>query len=787
VRAGLAINGNSGSTPETAVFSNLSITVPADNPATHPELALPRFAAGLTPSTAGSDLVITDTVYDPAGQVIERVDGRGYRTAFAYDQRGHLTSQTEAVGHGPATTLFGYDAAGNRTRVASPQGRETLMAYTGRNLLATVTEDATGSPTTTRRLSYTPTRKLQTETDALGRVTTYTYGGCCDRLRHITDPDDFVTSFDYDKKGNRTRVEDPNLNATTTVYDARDRIVSVTNAAGETTRYQYDDVLSDGVQVQVPTSVVLNTVQTLIGTLGLGGTAGGDGSVVVVRSPGTEDTPDDDAITAELRDGLGRTVARVDALGHATQVAYDTDVGGLIETTQTDAVLHVTRARADGAGRVRQQVDALGNVTTATFDANGNQLSQRDALGIGWDASYDSRNRLFTRTTTRAGAMSEEYAYDLDGNQVGSIRRDGPNPLSSESSVFDARNRRIALIDRLGGVTRFTYDLVGNLIAISDADNEGAPGGPVAARTTQYAYNARNLLVAEAFPEGQNGVTGEARARTLRVYAYDGARRLLNRRVGLLEGAFSVAPSFAGAVTRTDYGYDHANRLEHRRYGDALDDAFAYDQSGRLTAAASARYASTVVRAYDAAGRLVTESLTLPQDGQLSGQTLLPATWTVDYAYNADNTLQSQTYPTGTVVSRRYSDRHELAEVTMGAGPTPHPVVATRTFDAAGRLTRQVSGDPVTGLVETRTYVAGDHRVASIAVPGVTNFGYLYDAEGRKASESNPSAAGGGQTFQYDAADRLISWTAGMAATQSWNLTKVGDSMPLTLRSETPA
>jgi RHS repeat-associated protein len=769
VRAGLAINGNSGGTPETAVFSNLSIAVPADNPTAHPELALPRFAAGLSRSTAGSDLVITDTVYDAAGQVIERIDGRGYRTTFAYDQRGRLISQTEAVGHAEATTGIGYDAAGNRTRVTSPRGIETRMTYTGRNLLADVTEDATASAVRTRLLTYTPTRKVKTETDALDRTTIYTYGGCCDRLRAITDPDDFTTTFAYDAKGNRTVVTDPNENATVTVYDARDRVVSVTNAATETTSFLYDDVLGDG--VQGPASAALTTVQTLVGTLGLGGVAGGDGSVAFVRAPGTTAQTTDDEITAELRDGLGRTVARVNALGHATIAAYDTVTAGLVETTQTDAVGHVTRAHADGAGRVRQQVDALGNTSVATFDANGNQLSQRDALGIGWDATYDSRNRLFTRTTTRVGAMSEEFAYDLDGNQAGSIRMDGVTPISTETSVYDARNRRIALIDRLGGITRFGYDLVGNLISISDADNEGAVNGPAASRTTQYVYNARNLLVAEAFPEGQNGVTGDARARTLRVYTYDGARRLLSRQVGLLASAFSAAPAFAGAVTRTDYDYDDANRLERRRYEDGLHDTFAYDQSGRLTAADSARYASQVGRIYDSGGRLVSESLTLP-DGQLSGQVLQSATWTVGYTYNADNTLASQTYPTGTVVARSYTNRHELAEVTMGTGPGPHPAVATRTFDAAGRLVTSQAGN---NLVETRAYVAGDHRVASITVPGVTAFGYAYDPEGRKQTETNPHANGGGQTFNYDFADRLTSWTAGAAATQSWNLTKVGD------------
>jgi RHS repeat-associated protein len=75
--------------------------------------------------------------------------------------------------------------------------------------------------------------------------------------------------------------------------------------------------------------------------------------------------------------------------------------------------------------------------------------------------------------------------------------------------------------------------------------------------------------------------------------------------------------------------------------------------------------------------------------------------------------------------------------------------------------------------------VANSHLVFSIAVPGVTGFGYTYDTLGRKTQESSSLAAADTQQFAYDAASRLTSWKQGPTATpthqQSWTLSPVGD------------
>ncbi|MEK7411843.1 MAG: hypothetical protein AAB263_00835, partial [Planctomycetota bacterium] len=496
--------------------------------------------------TANPAYVIEETTTDALGRTLTRKDGRNIQSTFTYDNLDRMLTQVEDAGGLAATTTMVYDAQSNRTSVTSPRSVVTAMTYTNRNLPKQITEaSGTGEATVVSTTTYTLTKKPATTTDALSRVTNYVYGVCCDRLITITDPAGFTTNFTYDYVGNRLTVTDGNALTTVTTFDARNRTATVTNAASETTSIVYDDSLNDGVGLDATGSPLLAFLS------GLGIASGSDFSAVKVTNPAGN-------VTYTVTDGVGRTVRSVDPLLHATTMAYDTvlvsGVGtGLVETTQTDALSHVTRSRTDGAGRTRQGVDALGYVSTATFDAAGNQLSQLDANAIGWSAVYDGRNRTTSRSSTRTDvAESTSWTYDADNNRL--TETDGLG--KTETSTYDLRNRRTVLLDRVNGTTRFAYDAVSNLLEISDAENEARGGLAYVAGATQYAYDVRNQLTAEAFPAGQTG-------RTLRTYTYDGGRRLVTRQVGTLSGTFSSTPAFSGTPELTGYIEDQETGQLH--------------------------------------------------------------------------------------------------------------------------------------------------------------------------------------------------------------------------------
>lgn len=469
-------------------------------------------------TTANPPYVITDTTYDDEGRRLTTTDGRGNRTDFTYDGRGQLKTVTEganvspATATEPATTTYGYDDEGRQTSVISPRQVTTATAYTRRGLVWTRTEAADSSDAAVVQTNrYSETHKVRFSTDANGHVVENRYGGCCDRLRYVLDQQGFTTEFSYDSVGNRTVAMDPNLLATTIFYDARNRAWKVTNAANVSVIMTYDDNLLDGVGIEQTYASVAAIVPTLGFVVGKS-----DGAAVAVTNAQGETAID-------IMDGLGRRIRHIDARGQVTRITYDTIVTDsylgtdgqtiaqtLIATAVTDPEEHTTAQWTDGLGLARVLVDAESHRSRRGYDPVGNQISERDPLGVGWDAAYSPRGFLLSRSDTRAsGPVTTSWGYDLDGNRTSeTIVID--NVPKTETYIYDLRNRRTDLIDRVNGKTSFLYDAVGNLLRITDAE-----GGK-----TEYVYDERNLLKEETFP----GPTGGKRS-----YTYDPGRRLKTR------------------------------------------------------------------------------------------------------------------------------------------------------------------------------------------------------------------------------------------------------------------
>ncbi len=675
-------------------------------------------------TTANPPYVIIDRTYDAEGQQLTEVDGRGITAKFVYDVQGRLKEQIQAfAAPSPLTALgykttFTYDKQGNRTRITHPRTVTesanffTDMTYTGRNLVKSTIE-AVGRPDeATRSRTYTLTGKVKTDVDFNGNTTTYTYSPCCDRLTQVLDPAGGIASYTYDGYGNVTSVTDANGNLTSTTYDARHRVASVTNAENETTAYTYDDNGADATGLSSTYASHLT---------GLGLAAGSDGSLVEVTNPEGEKS-------VQIRDGLGRVVKTLDGLQQATTIAYDTVVSSLVETAVTDALSYTTKTRADGAGRVRISIDALGKQTLLGYDANGNRISTRDPNGVGMDCVYDAANRETQCTATRTDVVTVTTSqYDAHHN-----RTHHTDALSKTTlCVYDPRDRKVSCTDRLTvpSITYFEYDDNSNLLKITDGEG----------KITTYAYDSRNLLTTETYPTGQ---TTPGATDNRRLYTYDAGRRLYTR-------------TDQDTVVTT-YVYDDANRLTQRQYPDGQHDLFAYDNASRLLQATSQRFGTVVNRSYDDASRLSSET-----------QTIAGYAFQVGYGYDADNRVTTITYPSGKQVARTYTDRHQLASTSFDGSS-----ITTHTYDDGGRLNYTALGN---GTAETRTYISGDNLVASIVVPGVTNFSsYAYDANRRKTYEGHQFAADL-QTFGYDNENRVTSWTRDGVESQSWTLSAVGD------------
>ena len=558
---------------------------------------------------------------------------------------------------------------------------------------------------------------------------------------------------------------------------------SIAASAGLTTRYIYDENVTDGEGLDsaagvtvAGTNVKLSEMLSKLADQNINLNAvDSEGNVLSNGSASAVIGPDG-SVSASISDGLGRGVISAQLnpntscaiMTHSIQLHDKTAelAGlGLVTVSQTlrphaeDAgtIEYVSgKSYSDAFGRTLASDDELGNRSTFTYVTTNDPAvatqKVRDAAGNGSDVYTDERGRS-VKTVDTTGATSTQ-TYNVAGMVLTSTDAKG----NIAESKYDVRGRRIIAVDRMQYSTAFYYDVAGNLCRIVDAD-AGDPALGYEANATRkhtlYVYDLLGRKIATRYPDSDD----EYEAGTFT----NGADGQYDR----IENQYDPTGKLARKTDQTgDYvtfEYDFAGRVKARHYfaanGTLRDsDSYNYAANGRLTSATKGRYANTVSYTYDAAGRRVSETLTADGNSR-----------TTNYAYDFAGRNATLTYPDGTVVTREFTKRNQLAGVSYNSAN-----VISRTYDAAGRLATTTYAN---GKVETRSYDRNDNLVTGINTPGVANFAYTYDANKNPETQTNADAAANSWSATYDNQDRLNAFnkSAYAAHNQTWQLTAVGD------------
>ena len=496
-------------------------------------------------------------------------------------------------------------------------------------------------------------------------------------------------------------------------------------ADGLTTRYEYDDDLTDGVGLDLIYS-------TQIASVGLGVTDS-SGSMVQVTNPEGE-------VSAVIHDAIGRTVLVIDGEGNEVKQVYDTIVSNLLATTtirDPNGLDITTSSRTDGAGRTLIVIDAEGNASNYFYDANSNLVSYRDANNVGMDCFFDERNRDYSCTDTEGDNTAKTFD---DGNNVITIT---DAKTSSMSYVFDARGRTKTVTDRLPSTTTYLYDDNNNLTSIEDAEG----------KITEYAYEERNLLIKTTYPDHVDLTNPGDSDYGIVECTFDGANRK------------TVCTDQLGDTIT--YEYDMANRLEKRKYRllgagvDESEDSFTYDAASRLLTAEKGRYDNICTYEYDESSRMTSETLTI------NGKN-----YTSVHEYDDANRETKCTYPDSSVVNKKFTDRDQLESVYFVSLND----IAQYSYDIGMRETVKTLGN---GLVSTKVYGRDDNLMTAITVTGKVDLSFTYDYDENKnlIDETRTGVLSGtGFIAGYDSEDRVTSWNRdNFTDTQTWTLTDVGD------------
>ena len=681
------------------------------------------------PTTTYTDHTGKQSAYtfDDRFNLLSETDPQGHTKSYTYDAANRLTSVTDALSR---TTAYAYDAAGNLLTVTDQAGKVTSFTYDSRNNLLTTT-DAAGQVTTR---TYDASNNLLTSSDALSRTTSWTYdsnalpismtlpsGGVyhynytAGRLTAVTDPNGVVTAFGYDADGRLLYRQDAMGKRVSYTYDGVGNVLTVTNALNQTTTYAYDY----------------------------------RNRVISLKDPSQ-------AVTTYTYDANSNLLTSTDAMGNATTYTYD---GEDRLKTIKDAINRTTSYNYDDAGRLISVVDPASNSTSYQYDSAGQLIAVIDALGRRTTSGYDVRGLL--TSVTDPLSRSATFAYDALGrrvsaqdplNRVTQFQYDALNRLQRVTDPgslvaqqgFDADGNRTSLTNPAANATTFAFDAGGRLTGQTTAEG----------RTTSYTYESRGLPAAVTLPSGH-----------ATSFAYDDAQRLSSTTD--LVGAISLVRDADGRVlTVTENGrtltrsYDALGRLTSYTDGDGNMLGYQYDALGRLTKLTYPD-GKQVSYAYDTAGRLSTVT-----DW---------ASRVTTYGYDAVGQLTQTVRPNGTKQTRVYDAAGQLTQLVELAPDGVTPIYAgTYGYDLAGQLTRETLNPAIVPksvnasqsfdrdnrlLTHNGAATAFDSagNLLSIA-SGVTPGSYTYDARNRLTGA-------GAISYAYDAENRRVGLTDGTGTT----------------------
>ncbi|MBF0595619.1 MAG: VCBS repeat-containing protein, partial [Candidatus Omnitrophica bacterium] len=394
-------------------------------------------------------------------------------------------------------------------------------------------------------------------------------------------------------------------------------------------------------------------------------------------------------------------------------------------------------------------------------------LELPDATRPGTTYEYDAQGRALKVTYPDGTYSSSTYTslsntvYDPNGHK--------------HSSVIDPRGRITMVLEYLGAdgrspdypnqpyttyaATRYGYDIQGNLIKVTDAQNN----------VTDISYDQLGRKVAMkdpdmgvvkyAFDDNGNMSTQTDALGQIKTFNYDNLNRVTKK--GQLKGNTIIAP----VVYEYDQNPNGVGRLSDVTYG--VDKAtFNYDDVGQEIKSTKTINGAAygIQRVYDALGRM--KEVTYPDGskvkyrfdtaGQLNRvkfvqtKTIDGQVWTLskdiinDIQYAVNGQINQKTLGNGVTITYTYDPLNfRLKELTSTNNSSVVLQHLTYSYDSAGNVTKVIDG--VTNITRVMRYDALNRMIHSEGREGAMD--YTYDAIGNLVKKGNLVYAYGGKSF----------------------------------------
>ena len=330
----------------------------------------------------------------------------------------------------------------------------------------------------------------------------------------------------------------------------------------------------------------------------------------------------------------------------------------------------------------------------------------------------------------------------------------------------------------LGETITYTYDNLGRALSEKDVSNTYPAG-----QTTSYVFDGLGEVVKETSPSVTDRVTGAVH-QAVTTTSYDADGDVLSQ---------TVADATGGDSSRTkSYTYNTLDEVATATDGDNGVTRYSYDGYGNKTSEIDPGGVTTNY-AYDPDGKQLSTTL-VGYTGSPSGSQAAANLVTDSRTYDPAGRLASETDAMGFTTSFTYTDNGLPVTETRTStvpGNTGSYVLQNKTYNAAGQMTQQVTGN---GTLTTSYTVDAAGRVDSqTADPsGVDRTtSSTFDPDDRVLAQTVSSPAGSqatGHTYdaQGDTTSSTIYETSAYQAAVVWPLSQTsGTSVPDTSGSNT--
>lgn len=630
----------------------------------------------------------------------------GSEQMFNLGYMGNLAFMEEPNGN---KLTFGYDSQGRLATVTDSANRKLTFTYEQGATPFVGTLD-TGS-TINQNLSCTNKRFL----NSLRRKFELGQLGVAWRITRITGPGGLEVLYDYDAKGNLTRIERTGAdgisqpaapNVTVYAYDPSNGASASTEhllksvqtpnhgTQSHVTTYEYEST-NFGMMVKAihMPEAVNNLYAYTFSAAEVTETAVTDGRGNVTRYHFTNNRPGKTVTVNAPRnanstitfDKDGNRLSETDPEGRQTTTQYDDRGNQILQTISGQGKTITTKTTFDPKfAKPLNTTDANGNQTTYSLDARGNIT--RVHLPTGREVQMDyAGNGDLSRVVDQYG-FATNYQYDAFGNPTTITRQASGQKVVVTNNTYDARSRLLTSSDTIAPSVQNTYDRFDRIVSQTVTD----PAGFRDQLTTTFLY----------LPEGQvKKITRSGGAQTLVVdNTYDGLNRLVRS---------EETPNGAGPFTLT-YTYDGNSNVLTNTDRRGVTTTRTYDElnfvrSETLSGPFGAQIAVSRLTEVDRIGNPVRftnqyeQETTFEYDGlRRLTKRHLPGGLTEETGYDANSNIVLQIDRNGGRSTFAYDEINRRTRMTDPAGR-----VMSWVFDDASRsITRQ--NDPQ-GLTEKVT------------------------------------------------------------------------------------